>query len=311
VSRVLVAGGAGFIGVALCRRLLAGGDAVVCVDNLVTGRRAHVAQLAAHPRFQFVEADVCGEPELAGPFDAVLNLACPASPADFGPLARQILDVGSRGTANLIDLAVAQGARFLQASTSEVYGDPACHPQPETYFGNVDPIGPRAVYDESKRFSEALVMSEQRRGADTRIVRIFNTYGPGMRIDDGRVVTEFARCALLGEPLAVHGDGTQTRSLCYVEDLVTGLLGVLASSHVGPVNLGTDEELHIDDLARMIIDLAGSSSEVVHVRRPEGDPQRRRPDLTLARALIGWAPSTPLRDGLATTIAWCAEFLGR
>ena len=306
--QILVAGGAGFIGQATCRRLVARGDQVTCVDNLLTGRWANVADLEGDARFRFVETDVCAPLPEMGHFDAVLNLACPASPADFGPLAREILEVGSQGTANLIDLAVEQGARFLQASTSEVYGDPDRHPQVESYFGNVNPIGPRSVYDESKRFAEALVASEQRRrGADAIIVRIFNTYGPGMRIDDGRVVSEFVRRALADEPLPVHGDGAQTRSLCYVEDLVGGLIDLLDSSAPGPVNLGSDDEWHIVDLARLIAELAGSSSEVTFVDKRGDDPARRRPDLGLARWLIGWEPRTGLRAGLATTIAWVRQ----
>ena len=303
--RVLVAGGAGLIGQVTCRRLRERGDEVVCIDNLVTGRRSNVADLEGDPMFRFVEADVCLPlPEL-GHFHAVMNLACPASPADFDPLAREILDVGSRGTGNLLDLAMAQRARFLQASTSEVYGDPELHPQSESYYGNVNPIGPRSVYDESKRFAEALVASEQRRhGADAVIVRIFNTYGPGMRIDDGRVVSEFVRRALAGEPLPVHGDGTQTRSLCYVEDLVSGLLALLDSKASGPVNLGSEDEWRIGDLAHLVVELCGSASEVVFLDKRGDDPERRRPDLDLARRLIGWKPTTDLRVGLAATIEW-------
>ena len=303
--RVLVAGGAGLIGQTTCRRLLQRGDEVVCIDNLITGRRTNVAELEDNPMFRFVEADVCLPLPEMGRFHAVMNLACPASPADFEPLARQILDVGSRGTANLIDLAVGQRARFLQGSTSEVYGDPERHPQPESYYGNVNPIGPRSVYDESKRFAEALVASEQRRhGADAVIVRIFNTYGHGMRIDDGRVVSEFVRRALAGEPLPVHGDGTQTRSLCYVDDLVTGLLDLLDSTALGPVNLGSEDEWQIRDLAQLIVELCGSGSPVVFLDKRSDDPDRRRPDLGLARRLIGWQPTTDLRAGLAATIDW-------
>jgi dTDP-glucose 4,6-dehydratase len=303
--RVLVAGGAGLIGQVTCRRLLERGDEVVCIDNLLTGRRRNLAELEHHPMFRFVEADVCLPLPDMGRFHAVLNLACPASPVDFGPLARQILDVGSRGTANLIDLAMAHQARFLQASTSEIYGDPELHPQSESYFGNVNPVGLRSVYDESKRFSEALVASEQRRhGADAVIVRIFNTYGPGMRIDDGRVVSEFVRRALAGEALPVYGDGTQTRSLCYVDDLVTGLLDLLDSTALGPVNLGSEDEWQIRDLARLIVELCGSSSEVAFLDKRSDDPDRRRPDLGLARRLIGWKPTTDLSVGLAATIDW-------
>lgn len=304
---VVVAGGAGFIGSSLCRRLLHRGDRVVCVDNLVTGRAANVADLAGDPGFVLVEADVCRPVTVEGPVGAVINLACPASPADFGPLALEILEVGSRGTAVLLDLAAAKGARFLQASTSEVYGDPLVHPQSETYFGNVNPIGPRSVYDEAKRFGEALVMAHHRRhGTDVRIVRIFNTYGPRMRPDDGRVVSNLITQALAGRPLTVYGDGTQTRSFCYVEDMVTGILGVLGADHVGPVNLGNDDERTIAETARLVQKLTGTRSAVEYLPLPGDDPVRRRPDLALARRLIGWNPAVGLKDGLRSTVEWFA-----
>ena len=302
-----MAGGAGFIGAALCRRLIERGDEVVCVDNLVTGRTTNITALSAHERFHFVEADICDGFGLTGPLDAVINLACPASPADFGPLALQILDVGSRGTATLLGLAAAHGARFLQASTSEVYGDPLVHPQPETYFGNVSPIGPRSVYDEAKRFGEALVMAHHRtNGTEVRIVRIFNTYGPRMRPDDGRVVSNLITQALAGRPLTLYGDGSQTRSFCFVEDLVEGILGVLGCDHVGPVNLGTTDERSVAELAQVVKELAGSSSPVTHLPALADDPAKRRPDLSLAERLIGWAPPTPLRAGLSRTVDWFA-----
>lgn len=305
---VVVAGGAGFIGSSMCRRLLERGDTVLCVDNLVTGRLANVGELLSDGRFAFVEADVCEPLDVAGPVDAVINLACPASPVDFGPLGLEILDAGSRGTAALLALAEANGARFLQASTSEVYGDPLVHPQSEDYFGNVDPTGLRSVYDESKRFAEALVMAHHRkRGADVRIARIFNTYGPRMRRDDGRVVSNLLTQALAGEPLTVHGDGSQTRSFCFVEDLVTGMLGVLSCDHVGPVNLGATDERTVLELAELVKKLTGSASQIVFVDRPAGDPSRRRPDLSLAERLIGWSPATPLDEGLARTIGWFAS----
>ena len=318
--RVVVAGGAGFIGSSLCRRLLERGDEVVCVDNFVTGRAANVSGLVCDTRFHLVEADVCDAGALEdpsaprrgewGPVDAVINLACPASPADFGRLAFQILDVGSRGTAALLALAAARGARFLQASTSEVYGDPLVHPQPEGYFGNVNPVGPRAVYDESKRFGEALVMAHHRNlGTDVRIVRIFNTYGPRMRADDGRLVSNLITQALAGRPLTVHGDGSQTRSFCFVEDLVTGILGVLAADHTGPVNLGTTDERSVFHMAEMIKELTGSPSPITFAPRLADDPAQRRPDLSLAERLIGWAPTVGLKEGLGLTVEWFAGCL--
>ena len=305
--RVVVAGGAGFIGASLCSRLLARGDDVVCVDNLVTGSRAHVAALSASPRFRWVDADITESVPIDGTIDAVYNLACPASPADFGPLAMEILAVGSTGLRNLAELAVAHDARLLHASTSEVYGDPLVHPQPETYWGNVNPIGPRSVYDEAKRFGEALVSAYRRAGLDTRLVRIFNTYGPGMRPDDGRVVSTFVTQALAGEPMTIQGSGDQTRSLCFVEDLVDGLVGLMESDLPGPVNLGNDDERTVSELARLIRDLAGSSSPIVTVAALPDDPTQRRPDLTLARTYLAWKPSTSLQDGLEKTIEWFAS----
>ncbi|HLI24358.1 MAG TPA: NAD-dependent epimerase/dehydratase family protein [Acidimicrobiales bacterium] len=304
--RVVVAGGAGFIGASLCRRLLAGGHRVVCVDNLVTGARANVEELEGSA-FTLVEADVCRSLQVAGPIDAVINLASPASPADFEPLALEILDVGSRGTGALLDLAADRGARFLQASTSEVYGDPQVHPQPETYFGHVNPVGPRSMYDEAKRFGEALVTAHhRRRGTDVRMVRIFNTYGPRMRADDGRLVSNFVTQALAGEPLTVHGDGHQTRSLCYVEDLVTGLLAVLESDYRGPVNLGSEDERTVLEVAQLVVAIAASPSPITFVPAAAGDPSRRRPDTTLVRRLTGWRPSTSLEEGLERTVEWFA-----
>jgi nucleoside-diphosphate-sugar epimerase len=306
--RALVAGGAGFIGAALCARLLDRGDEVVCVDNLVTGSAGNVEPLAGRPGFTFVSADISAGIAVDGPFDAVLNLACPASPVDFGPLSLEILDVGSRGVANLLEQARVHSARYLQASTSEVYGDPLVHPQPETYWGNVNPVGPRAVYDEAKRFGEALTMAFHRRhGLEVRIARIFNTYGPGMRADDGRVVSNFVTQAIRGEPLTVYGDGSQTRSFCFVDDLVTGLLALLASTCTGPVNLGTDDERTVLEIAHAVIDVSGSSSDIAFRPRPVDDPRVRRPDLTVARAALGWQPATPLRDGLRRTYEWFAS----
>lgn len=303
--RVLVAGGAGFIGRAMCVKLLERGDEVVCVDNLVTGSSEHVKEMSERARFSFVEADIAAVLDVSGPFEAVVNLACPASPVDFGPLSIEILTTGSRGVANLLDLARRNHARFLQASTSEVYGDPLVHPQPETYWGNVNPIGTRSVYDEAKRFGEALTMAYHRRyGLEVRVARIFNTYGPGMRPDDGRVVSNFVTQALQGRPLTVYGDGSQTRSLCYVDDEVTGLLALLACDYTGPVNIGNDDERTVREIATLVIELTGSRSDIAYAPLPADDPTQRRPDLTLARRELNWSPVTPVRDGLISTIEW-------
>jgi dTDP-glucose 4,6-dehydratase len=275
------------------------------VDNLATGSRDNVKYLLERNGFSFVEANISDGVPVEGTFEAVINLACPASPADFEPLALEILDVGSRGVANLLALAQRDGARFLQASTSEVYGEPLVHPQPESYWGNVNPVGPRSVYDEAKRFGEALTMAYQRKyGLETRIARIFNTYGPRMRPEDGRMVSNFVNQALRGQPLTVHGDGSQTRSLCYVEDEVTGLLALLDSSCTGPVNMGNDDERTVLDVAQLVLELCGSTSGIIFVDRPTDDPSQRRPDLTLARRELGWEPTTPIREGLARTIEW-------
>lgn len=276
------------------------------MDSLVTGSVGNVKDFQGESGYTFVEADISSLSDFdAGHLDAVVNLACPASPADFVPLSLEIMETGSRGVVNLLDLCVRTGARFLQASTSEVYGDPAVHPQPESYWGNVNPNGLRSVYDEAKRFGEALTMAYQRRhGIEVRVARIFNTYGPGMRPDDGRVVSNFAMQALRGEPLTVYGDGTQTRSLCFVEDEVTGLLALLESDIATPVNIGNDDERTVAEIAALIIEVAGSESEVVHLPLPADDPMQRRPDLTIARSKLGWEPSTPLREGLVHTVEW-------
>jgi dTDP-glucose 4,6-dehydratase len=303
--KMLVAGGAGLIGSAMCQQLLDRGDRVICLDNLVTGSADNIKELLDREGMTFIEANVTSTLDLDGPLDAVVNLACPASPADFGPLALEILDVGSRGVANLLRLAQRHGARFLQASTSEIYGDPLVHPQPETYWGNVNPVGPRSVYDEAKRFGEALTMAFHRRhGLDVRIARIFNTYGPRMRADDGRVVSNFVVQALTGQPLTVYGDGSQTRSFCFVEDEVRGLIALLESSYVGPINIGSDEERTMIEVAQLVLELSGSSSGIVFRGRPVDDPAQRRPDLTLAREQLGWEPTTPMPEGLERTIAW-------
>jgi nucleoside-diphosphate-sugar epimerase len=310
--RALVAGGAGFLGATVCAQLLGRGDEVVCVDNLITGSADNVKALADRDGFSFIEADVSAFSSSDDHFDAVVNLACPASPVDFEPLALEILDVGSRGVANLLDIAGTHGARFLQASTSEVYGEPLVHPQPETYWGNVNPIGLRSVYDEAKRFGEALTMAYHRRhGLEVRIARIFNTYGPGMRADDGRVISNFVIQAMRGEPLTVHGDGSQTRSLCYVDDLAAGLLALLDSEWTGPVNIGSDDERTVLEVAQLVLELSGSTSGLVFAPRPADDPTLRRPDLTVARRDLGWQPSTPLVEGLTNTIEWFARILSR
>lgn len=303
--RFLVAGGAGLIGSTMCANLIGRGDEVVCVDNLVTGSRANVEELSGEERFTFVEADITAGLPVEGPFDVVVNLACPASPVDFGPLSLEILSVGSTGLRNLLEAARGWNATLLQASTSEVYGEPLVHPQPESYWGNVNPVGPRSVYDEAKRFGEALAMAYHRRyGVAVRIARIFNTYGPRMRPDDGRVISNLVTQALSGRPLTVYGDGSQTRSFCYVQDEVAGLLALAASDLVGPVNVGNDTEFTVLSVARLVLELTGSDSPIVFAPRPGDDPTQRRPDLTLARSRLGWSPSTPLAEGLAETIAW-------
>jgi dTDP-glucose 4,6-dehydratase len=310
--RMLVTGGAGFIGANLCARLLDRGDQVVCVDNLITGSADNLKALLEREGFTFVEADVSRTVPVDGPLDAVFNLACPASPADFGPLALEILEVGSRGVARLLDLAAARGGRFVQASTSEVYGEPLVHPQSEVYWGNVNPVGPRSVYDEAKRFGEALTTAYHRRhGLDVRIARIFNTYGPGMRIDDGRVVSNFVTQAIRREPLTVYGDGSQTRSLCYVDDLAAGLIALHDSDFTGPVNIGNDDERTVLEVAELVLELSGSTSGIVFAPRPPDDPSVRCPDLTRARRELGWAPTTSIRDGLTRTIEWFTNRLGR
>ncbi|MFN8156688.1 MAG: UDP-glucuronic acid decarboxylase family protein [Candidatus Nanopelagicales bacterium] len=303
--RVLVTGGAGFLGSHLCEHLLARGDSVVCLDNFATGARENVEPFLADPRFELVDIDVVERVHVVGDVDAVLHFASPASPIDYLRLPIETLLVGSRGTVNALDLARDKGARFLLASTSEVYGDPRVHPQPETYWGHVNPVGPRGVYDEAKRFAEAMTMAYRRTyGVDTAIVRIFNTYGPRMRPHDGRAIPEFIGQALAGRPLTVAGDGAQTRSVCYVDDLVEGILALLDSGHPGPMNIGNPAELPVLDLARTIIELTGSSSEIVFVPRPEDDPQVRRPDVTLAERELSWKPRVPLEEGLTRTIDW-------
>ncbi|MGD9996107.1 MAG: GDP-mannose 4,6-dehydratase [Ilumatobacteraceae bacterium] len=307
----LLAGGGGFIGSHMADALLERGDSVTVVDNFATGRRSNVAHLDTNPDFTLIEHDVTESLPAAvtsGTFDTVLDLASPASPRDFATMPLEILAVGSTGTRNLLDLAAAQRARFFLASTSEVYGDPLVHPQPESYLGNVSSIGPRSCYDEAKRFSEAITMAYHRvHGLDVRIARIFNTYGERMRPDDGRVVNTFVVQALRGEPITLHGDGAQSRSFCHVLDEVHGLLSVLDGSLVGPINVGNPDEFTMRDLAEHVIELTGSSSTVVTVPLPderEGDPARRQPDISLIRDSYGWKPTIDLHEGLSRMIAW-------
>jgi len=303
--RAVVTGGAGFLGSHLCEQLLHRGAAVVCVDNLLTGTVDNVAHLGEDPKFEFQRANVAEPFDVGGEVDYVLHFASPASPVDYLKLPIETLDVGSRGTFHALDLAHHKHARLLLASTSEVYGDPEVHPQPETYWGNVNPIGPRGVYDEAKRFGEALTTAyRQTHGVDTTIARIFNTFGPRMRPDDGRAIPTFITQALRGEPLTVAGDGEQTRSVCFVEDEVRGLLALLLSGHRGPVNVGSSEETSILKLAERIIELTGSRSTIRFVARPQDDPQVRRPDTTLAEQVLGWTPQVPLHEALAETIEW-------
>ena len=310
-GRIAVLGGSGFLGSHLCDFLLARGDEVVCVDNFSTGRRANVAHLDDHPAFTLVEADISKAIPIDGPVTGVFDLASPASPPDYLALPLETLAVGSEGTRHGLELAGRHDARFLMASTSEVYGDPDVHPQAESYWGNVNPVGPRSVYDEAKRFSEALTMAHHRTlGTDVAIARIFNTYGPRLRPDDGRVVSNFLLQAMRGAPLTVYGDGSQTRSLCYVEDEVRGLVALFDSELVGPVNIGNPDEYTVVQLARTIIDLLGSSSVIEYSPLPTDDPTRRRPDITLARAELGWEPTTTLEDGLARTASYLAEDAG-
>ena len=313
--RHLLAGGGGFIGSHLTELLLTRGDEVVVIDNFATGRRSNVGGLAGHDRFSMIEHDITTAlPNFDGQFDTVLDLASPASPADFATMPLEILAVGSTGTRNLLDLAVAHSARFFLASTSEVYGDPLVHPQPETYFGNVSSIGPRSCYDEAKRFSEAITMAYHRvHGLDVRIARIFNTYGERMRPDDGRVVNTLVVQAMRGEPITLHGDGMQTRSFCHVADEIVGLAAVLDGHLTGPVNVGNPDEFTIRELAELIVELTKSSSEIVTVPLPperEGDPAQRRPDIGLISDAYGWQPTIALADGLTRMIEFFRESEG-
>jgi nucleoside-diphosphate-sugar epimerase len=303
--RVVVTGGAGFLGSHLCDAILARGDSAVCVDNLATGRPDNVAHLMDSPGFTFVEADVSLALDVPGPVHAVAHLASPASPPEYLRLPLETLAAGSRGTENALRLAHQHGARFVLASTSEVYGDPAVHPQSEDYWGNVNPVGPRSVYDEAKRFAEALTRAyRDTKGVNAGIIRIFNTYGPRMNAQDGRIVTNFITQALNGDPLTIYGDGSQTRSFCYVDDLIRGIVRMIDSAEAGPVNLGNPEEFTVTEFARLVLRLTGSDSPVEHLPLPVDDPTRRCPVITRASQALGWQPQVRVEDGIRRTIEW-------
>jgi len=309
MARVLITGGAGFIGSHLCERFLNEGDEIICVDNLITGNADNIAHLFPNKRFSFIPQDVTNYIYVKGPIDAILHFASPASPVDYLELPIQTLKVGSLGTHKALGLAKEKAARFLLASTSEVYGDPLIHPQKEDYWGNVNPIGPRGVYDEAKRFAEAMTMAYHRtHKVGTRIVRIFNTFGPRMRLRDGRVVPNFIAQALRDEDVTVYGDGEQTRSFCFVSDLVEGIVRLLRSDYDGPVNIGNPREMTVLNFAKLIIQLTGSKSKIVFNPLPVDDPKVRQPDITLARRVLNnWEPRVSLEDGLRQTIAYFAE----
>jgi len=303
--RIMITGAAGFIGSHLVEHFLDKGHEIVAVDNLLTGSRRNLAHLAG---LTFIEEDLARLADVDGPIDRVFHFASPASPKDYYAHPLETLDVGSNGTKRALDIAKSSKARFLLASTSEVYGDPLEHPQRETYWGNVNSVGPRSVYDEAKRFAEALTMAYHRtHGVETRIVRIFNTYGPRMKPQDGRVIPELSLQVLTGKPITIYGDGTQTRSFCYVKDLVEGIDRLMESDYPYPVNLGNPGEFTILELAEILMELAGKKVPLVHMPLPEDDPKRRKPDITLARQHLSWEPRVPLREGLRPTLAWFAE----
>jgi dTDP-glucose 4,6-dehydratase len=307
----VVTGGAGFLGSHLCDRLVAEGHTVVCIDNLITGSTDNIAHLAGNPRFKFIHYDVTNYLFVEGKVDFIFHFASPASPIDYLKLPIQTLKVGSLGTHKALGLSKAKGARFLLASTSEVYGDPLIHPQPESYWGNVNPVGPRGVYDEAKRFAEAMTMAYHRyHKLDTRIARIFNTYGERMRMDDGRAIPAFMSQALRGEDVTVFGEGSQTRSICFVSDLVEGIYQLMMSNHVLPMNIGNPEEISMEQLAREIIQLAGSKSRIVHKPLPEDDPKVRQPDISAAREVLKWQPKVRREEGLRRTMAYFRKKLG-
>jgi dTDP-glucose 4,6-dehydratase len=309
-TRALVTGGAGFVGSHLCEALLRSGTEVVCIDDLSTGLLENIELLNSYDGFTFVRHDITEAPPDMGGFDLVAHLACPASPLHYARLGLETLRVGSDGTRHALDIARAHSARFLLASTSEVYGDPHVHPQSESYWGNVNPIGPRSVYDESKRYAEALTAAYARyHGTDVTIARIFNTYGPRMRTDDGRMIPAFVQQALTGQPLTVNGDGTQTRSVCHVSDTVRGLLALAGSDHPGPVNIGNPGEMSVAEMAKKVIALCDSPSTIEFREAVADDPQRRCPDITLARESLGWAPEVEPEEGLCSTIDWFSHRL--
>jgi dTDP-glucose 4,6-dehydratase len=301
----LVTGGAGFLGSHLCDRLIAEGHRVICVDNFLTGRKENISHLLNNTSFTLIEHDVTEPLTIKEDIDYILHFASPASPKDYMQHAIETMKTGALGTNNMLELAKQKKSVFVLASTSEVYGDPQIHPQPEDYWGYVNPIGPRSVYDEAKRYAEALTMAYHRRyGLDVKIVRIFNTYGPRMKVDDGRVVSNFVVQALKGEPITVYGDGSQKRSFCYVDDLVEGILRLMQTSYIGVVNLGNPEEYSVLHLAEIIKELTGSSSPIVFHPLPQDDPKKRQPDISLAKKLLDWEPKVPLREGLKRTIAY-------
>ena len=309
-KRALVTGGAGFLGSHLCERLLAEGYRVVCMDNLRTGSLENVAHLEGEAHFEYIDHDVTSHINVAGELDEIYHFASPASPKDFSRIPIPILKAGALGTYNSLGLALAKGARLMLASSSEVYGDPLVHPQREDYWGNVNPVGVRGVYDEAKRYAEAITMAYHRHHkVDTRIVRIFNTYGPRMRVDDGRMVPNFIQQALLGRPLTVYGDGSQSRSVQYVDDLIEGVLRLMRSAEDRPVNIGNPVEYSVRQVAEMILEISGSQSGIVHEPLPEDDPKQRRPDITRARETLGWEPRVPAEEGLKLTFEWFAQRL--
>jgi dTDP-glucose 4,6-dehydratase len=310
--RILITGGAGFIGSHLCDRFISEGHEVLCLDNLITGTTDNISHLAGNPRFRFIQHDVTHYIFVEGKVDAILHLASPASPVDYLNYPIQTLKVGSLGTHKALGLAKEKKARFLLASTSEVYGDPQVHPQTEEYWGNVNPIGPRGVYDEAKRFAEAMTMAYHRyHKLDTRIARIFNTYGPRMRLNDGRVVPNFILQALQGKDLTVYGDGSQTRSFCYIDDLVEGILQLLSSGESEPFNLGNPDEFSVLDFAKIILEITGSPSRIIHQPLPVDDPRVRRPHITKAVKILNWRPKVGLREGIQKTIPYFQEKLAR
>jgi dTDP-glucose 4,6-dehydratase len=309
--RVLITGAAGFLGSHLCDRFIDDGHEVVGLDNFITGHPDNVAHLLGRPGFEFVRHNISTYTYISGPLDGVLHFASPASPVDYLEHPIPTLKVGALGTHNALGISLAKRARFFLASTSEVYGDPLVHPQPESYWGNVNPIGPRGVYDEAKRFAESITMAYHRfHGLDTRIVRIFNTYGPRMRPYDGRVVSNFIVQALTSQPITIYGDGSQTRSFCYVSDEIEGIYRLFMRGDANPTNVGNPDEFTVRELAEIVIEATGTSSSIVHQELPEDDPKVRRPDITRARTMLGWEPTVPLRDGILRTVEYFRGLVG-